>query len=59
MLRWREDIFSSDAQGVQAVVFFLSLAVIKSFTGLFIHQEYANKRTLPYTTLLFVYVLQK
>jgi hypothetical protein len=36
--RWRNTLFSKDAKGIEAVAFFLSLAVIKSFSSIFFYQ---------------------
>ena len=59
MTKWNSELFSEDVDGIDAMTFFLSLAVIKSFANIFVHQEFANKRALPYNSLLFGYVMRK
>jgi hypothetical protein len=45
--------------GLDAMTFFLTLAVVKSLASIFVHQEFANKRALPFNSLLFSQVLRK
>ena len=41
------------------MTFFLALSVIKSFSSIFVHQEFANKRALPHNSLLLGYVIKR
>ena len=59
LMRWRDDLFERSVKGIDAVAFFLALAVVKSFSFIFVYQEVPNKRALPVNTLLFGYVLKK
>ena len=59
LTRWRADLFSKDTRGINAMTFFLALSVVKSFTSIFVYQEFPSKRALPYNTLLFGYLLKK
>lgn len=57
--RWREGLFELSLKGVESIAFFLAIGFLKAFPGVFVHQEFVNKRALPYNSLLFAYTLRK
>jgi hypothetical protein len=57
--RWREGLFQRSVKGVESIAFFLAIGFLKAFPSVFVHQEFVNKRALPFNSLLFTYVLRK